>query len=295
MAPSQNRAAFDIPSGGGDTDLSVIGAALADRGRCKILLALADGRALPASVLADEAGVSAATASQHLRRLCEAGLLTVGRAGRFRYYRLAGEEVGRLIEHVARLAPRQQIRSLREGTRAHAIRLARCCYNHVAGRLGVALTDSLIDHGYLTGSDRTTSVNRRALGPVTREVLEEATYQLTRPGRSALAGLGVELPTADGVRCCVDWTEQRHHVAGPLGRGLLDALVANGWIRRAERSRALLLTEQGKSALQRHFDLTWPPPFGVGGRTDNDNPSSTPSRSSAPSSASSATPRREHR
>ncbi|MDT7596115.1 MAG: hypothetical protein QOJ06_1661 [Pseudonocardiales bacterium] len=102
----------------GDADLSVIGAALADKGRCKILLALADGRALPASVLAGEAGVSAATASTHLRKLCDAGLLHVVRKGRWLYFRLAGDEVGELIETLARLSPTQPILSLREGTRA---------------------------------------------------------------------------------------------------------------------------------------------------------------------------------
>jgi DNA-binding transcriptional ArsR family regulator len=134
-----------VPSGGGDADLSVVGAVLADRSRCEILLALADGRALPAGVLAGEAGVSAGTASSHLNKLCAAGMLEVFRTGRYRYYRLAGDEVGQLIETVARLAPAQPIRSLREGTRAHAIRLARCCYNHIAGRLGVAITAALIN------------------------------------------------------------------------------------------------------------------------------------------------------
>lgn len=103
---------------GGDADLSVVGAALADRGRAKMLLALSDGRALPASMLAAEAGVSGPAASAHLHKLCDAGLLQVHVQGRFRYYRLAGDEVGDLIETLARLSPTQQIRSLREG---HAV------------------------------------------------------------------------------------------------------------------------------------------------------------------------------
>ena len=99
----------------GDADLSVIGAALADKGRCKILLALADGRALPASVLAGEAGVSAATASTHLRKLCDAGLLHVVRKGRWRYFRLAGDEVGELIERwPGCLPPSRSVRCARE-------------------------------------------------------------------------------------------------------------------------------------------------------------------------------------
>jgi len=238
---------------GGDADLSVIGAALADRGRCRILLALTDGCALPAGVLAQEAGVGAATASAHLRHLRVAGLLDVAEQGRFRYYRLAGAEVARLVEQVARLAPRQPVRSLREGTRAHALRLARCCYDHVAGRLGVGLTTALIGRGHLTGGDGST--DRVAGG-----VRDDVAYLLTPQGRETLGALGVTLPAEDGVPCCVDWTEQRHHVAGPLGRGLLEALLTRNWVRRAERSRALLPTEEGKRALSEHFDLAWPPP-----------------------------------
>lgn len=223
------RASDQADPEGGDADLSVIGGALAGRGRCKILLALADGRALPASVLAGEAGVSAPTASAHLRKLCDVGLLQGFSKGRFRYYRLAGDEVGRLIETLALLAPTQPIRSLREGTRAHPIRLARCCYNHIAGRLGVAITDALIDRGYLTGHDGSVDLDRMNGDRLAGGLLDEVAYQLTEPGRRALHQLGVALPVKGTVRCCVDWTEQRHHVAGQLGRALLDALRAARW------------------------------------------------------------------
>ena len=111
-------------AGGGDVDMAAVGRLLADRGRCRILLALADGRALPASVLASEAGVRASTASEHLRKLTERGLIEVIPTGRYRYYRLRGPDVARLVEVIGRLAPTQPVRSLREGTRAHALRLA---------------------------------------------------------------------------------------------------------------------------------------------------------------------------
>src|ERR1700742_2392363 len=109
----------------GDTDLAALGAVLSERARSRILLALGDGRALPASVLASEAGVAPSTASGHLGKLVDAGLLTVTVQGRHRYYRLAGPEVGELIEVLARVAPAKPVRSLREGTRAHALRTAR--------------------------------------------------------------------------------------------------------------------------------------------------------------------------
>ena len=139
-----------LPAGRGDADLAALGAVLADRARVRILLALGDGRALAASVLAAEAGVSTSTASSHLARLVDAGLLVVTARGRYRYYRLAGPSVGELIETLARLCPTAPVRSLREGTRAHAVRRARTCYDHLAGRLGVDLTAALISSGLLT-------------------------------------------------------------------------------------------------------------------------------------------------
>lgn len=240
-----------------DADLSVIGTALADRGRARMLMALDDGRALPASMLASEAGVSASTASAHLKHLCSVGLLEVVPSGRYRYYRLAGDEVARLLEQVARLSPPQPVRSLREGTKAHAMRLARCCYDHVAGRLGVALTDALRERGHLVEEPGLDVPRPRGRFP------DDATYRLTPDGRSTLTGIGVEVPAVDGVRCCVDWTEQRHHLAGPLGRAVLDTLVDRGWVRRTERSRALRPTDEGRAALQRHFGVPWPPPSGT--------------------------------
>src|SRR5437764_3632906 len=118
-----------------------------------MLLALGDGRALPASVLASEAGVAASTASGHLGKLVDAGLLDVDAQGRHRYYRLSGPQVGELLETLARIAPAAPVRSLREGTRAHALREARTCYDHVAGRLGVAIFGALIGAGAITGGD----------------------------------------------------------------------------------------------------------------------------------------------
>src|SRR5437763_12557919 len=119
----------------GDADIAKIGALVADPGRARILLALGDGRALPASVLADEAGVAPSTASAHLSRLVKGGMLAVERHGRHRYFRLATPEVGELIEAMARISPPAPIRSLQQGSKAHAVRFARTCYDHVAGVL----------------------------------------------------------------------------------------------------------------------------------------------------------------
>src|SRR4051812_46623072 len=124
---------------GGEPDVARVAAAFADPGRARVLMALADGRALPAGRLAEEAGVAPSTVSTHLGMLLERGLVTVGRQGRHRYYRLAGAEVAGALEALARLAPVAPVTSLREHTRAHALRTARTCYRHLAGKLGVRL------------------------------------------------------------------------------------------------------------------------------------------------------------
>ncbi|OMC29689.1 transcriptional regulator [Mycobacterium sp. GA-1841] len=239
-----------------ELDLSAVAALLADPARCKILLALDDGRALPASVLAEEAGISRPTASSHLGKLTDAGLLTVRTQGRHRYYRLAGPEVGALIEQLGRLAPTRPVTSLREGTRAARLRSARTCYDHIAGRLGVALMGSLLDRDVLIGGDGwfRSGGSDRLSSPG-----HDVTYQLTDDGRALLRQIGIELPTGSRplVRYCIDWTEQRHHLAGGLGRALLDHFLAADWVRRAPRHRALTVTDAGRAALGERFGIDW--------------------------------------
>src|ERR1700749_1965500 len=137
----------------GDADIASIGALVADPGRARILLALGDGRALPASVLADEAGVAPSTASAHLSRLVKGGMLKVERHGRHRYFRLSGPEVGELIEALARISPPAPVRSLKQGSKAHAVRFARTCYDHLAGMLGTNLMEALLERDLLVGGD----------------------------------------------------------------------------------------------------------------------------------------------
>ena len=176
----------------GDADLAAVGALLADRTRARILLALADGRALPAGTVAAEAGVAPSTASEHLSRLLDGGLLDVLQQGRRRYYRLAGPEVGELVETLARLAPPQPVRSLREGTRAHAIRAARTCYDHLAGRLGVELLAALIAGGLVSGGDGRHDPDA-ARGDLLSAPGRDLDYRLTPAGQERLSALGVAL------------------------------------------------------------------------------------------------------
>ncbi|TXH20934.1 MAG: transcriptional regulator [Mycobacterium sp.] len=249
------RDAQEIPSVG-DADIAALAALLADPARCKVLLALDDGRALPASVLADEAGISRATASSHLRKLTDAGLLSVQAHGRHRYYQLAGPEVGALLEQLGRLAPARPVTSLREGTRAARLRSARTCYDHIAGRLGVQIMSSLLEQDVLTGGDGRYHANGSdKLSSPGREVQ----YELTERGRHRFAELGIELPTGRRplVRYCVDWTEQRHHLAGALGRAVLDHFLAAGWVSRTPRNRTLSVTDAGQIVLHQRFGIDW--------------------------------------
>ena len=225
-----------------------------------MLLALADGRALPASTLAQEAGVRPSTASAHLARLLDGGLVTVLPQGRHRYYRLAGPQVGHLIESMAAVAPTAPVRSMRDGTRAHALREARTCYDHVAGRLGVELFAALLQRGWVRGGD---GRHRLDGGDRLSAPGHDVDYRLTDTGRDGLAGLGVELPPGSAaeapLRYCVDWTEQRHHLSGPLGSALATRLLDAGWLRRARRGRAVHLTDAGARRLRDGLGLEWRP------------------------------------
>ncbi len=240
----------------GDADLAAVAALVADPGRCRMLLALdQEGRELPATRLAAEAGVSAATASAHLAKLVAGGLLSLESRGRYRLYRLSGPAVARLLESMQQLAPAQPIRSLRQSTRAGALRAARTCYDHLAGRLGVALMSGLLAGGRLEGGDGTFD-ERLAVHDRRAAYGRDLDYRLTDEGLKFLVDFGVELPPGrPAVRYCVDWTEQRHHLAGGLGRGLLDRCLQLDWVRRTPSTRAVELTPRGARGLRETFGV----------------------------------------
>jgi DNA-binding transcriptional ArsR family regulator len=222
-----------------DADISGIAALLADPARVAMLDALFDGRALSAGELARRAGVAAPTASAHLRRLLAGGLVAVQAQGRHRYYRLAGPAVAEAMEALSLIAPPRPVRSLRQSQRAEALRFARTCYDHLAGAVGVAVADALVDAG--------------ALRPV-----GDRDYDLTARGRQLLGGLGVEVAGLGRqrrafARRCLDWTEQRPHLSGALGAALLVRLLDLGWLVPGRVPRGLVVTDAGRHGLLRVF------------------------------------------
>ncbi|MGR4864291.1 ArsR/SmtB family transcription factor [Caulobacter sp. LARHSG274] len=210
-------------------------ALIGDPGRAAMLQALMDGRAHPAGALAWAAGLTAQAASNHLARLVDGGLVTVEREGRHRYYRLANAEVAHALESLALLAA--PVRSLEQPRlpQARALRDGRCCYGHLAGRLGIAVTDALVGRGLLVPA-------------------ADKLYAVTAAGQAWFEDLGVEAEPSRSkrglARQCLDWTERRHHLAGPLGVALLSRLVALGWIETVAGSRAARLTTRGREELR---------------------------------------------
>jgi DNA-binding transcriptional ArsR family regulator len=245
----------------GDADIARVGALVADPARARVLLALGDGRALPATVLAGEAGVAASTASAHLGKLVKGGLLVVERHGRHRYFRLAGSEVSDLIEALARLSPPAPVRSLRQGTQAQAVRFARTCYDHLAGMLGTQLMSALLEREMLTGGDGVFDPGAGAADRLSSPGFD-LDYRLTARGAQELRQFGIDFEALPRrrpmIRYCVDWSEQRHHLAGSLGAALATRMFELGWLSRAGNSRAVHVSEDGRDGLKRSFGVQLP-------------------------------------
>jgi DNA-binding transcriptional ArsR family regulator len=199
--------------------------------RAAMLEALMSGEALASGELARAARVSAATASGHLARLLAGGLVEVVPAGRHRYYRLASPEVGHALEVLSLLGTDPPpVTSLRAAREDEAMRLARTCYDHLAGQLGVAVHDALVERGALS-----------------------AGYGLTPSGEELMLALGVAVDRAraarrEFARPCLDYTQRRPHLAGALGAALCVRLVELGWLaRRVPGRRALRITDVGRA------------------------------------------------
>jgi DNA-binding transcriptional ArsR family regulator len=223
-------------------DLAAGAAAIADPARAAMLDALLDGAPRSAGSLAREADVAPSTASHHLARLLDAGLVVVEPDGRRRAYRLAGPDVARALEALALISPPSAPRTLRRHTRAEAERAARTCYDHLAGVLGVAVCDALLAASAIVPDG-------------------ERAYALGPGADAAFGALGIDLPVRGRrayARPCLDWTERRPHLAGALGSAIADTLLARGWVTRVRGTRALRVTDSGRSGLRSALSLDAP-------------------------------------
>ncbi len=228
-------------SGQGEADLATVGALLADRTRATFLLVLLSGGLTSASALAARAGVSPSLASNHLRKLTEGGLTVVEPQGRQRMYRLAGTSVADAIEGLMQLAPASAVSSLRGSKERDAIRRGRMCYDHLAGRLGVAVAAGMLERRWLFASG----------GP---DGASGASYQVTEAGSEALAALGIDVSQLASqsrplTRACSDWSEGGTHLAGSVGAALAAELLRRGWLESPEASRVVSVTVEGREGL----------------------------------------------
>lgn len=225
------------------TALSEIGALVGDPGRANMLLALLNGRALTAQELATHAGVTPQTASVHLAKLLSAGLISMERQGRQHYHRLASAQVATMLEAMAQVAVADPslARPGRSNPKDLGLRSARTCYDHLAGRLGVAVADSMVIRRYVA--------------------FDHDGGAVTPAGKRFLHGFGIDVQASARsnrpfCRPCQDWSENRPHLAGTLGAEIMRKSFSLGWIRRLEGSRAVAVTPAGQQGFRRVFEIS---------------------------------------
>ncbi len=221
-------------------DILTIGKLIGDPARAAMLVALLDGRSRPASELAWIAHVSRPAASAHLSKLEEGGLLEVASEGRYRYYRLKNAEVGQALETLARIAPPATVRSLRTSEELASLRFARICYDHLAGYVGVCLTQAFLVKQWLLDQGQA--------------------YDITEAGIHGFEDMGISVEMARRTRRafaypCRDWSENQPHLAGALGAALFKLLGDHGWVDRAYAKRTVQLTDTGRHKLSQLLEI----------------------------------------
>lgn len=212
-------------------DLAGIASLVGDPARANMLAALMDGGSLTASELALEAGVTGPTASSHLGKLLDGGLLSLSAQGRHRYYALSGTQVAAMLEAIMGVAASVGPRRARPGPRDETMREARVCYDHLAGRQAVAMLDGFLARGILVG--------------------EGGGLKLGTAAPAYFAALGIDTATSGAsrrpvCRACLDWSVRRSHLAGAVGAAILEKILAEGWARRQEGGRAVIFTPRGR-------------------------------------------------
>ncbi len=219
-------------------DIALLGSLIGDPARANILIALMSGKALTATELASEAGVTKQTTSSHLKKLEDAGLLKQRKQGRHRYFALSDEDVGSVLESMMGLAAKRGLVRTRTGPKDEALKKARICYNHLAGDLGVKIYDSMIASGHLDERD------------------DEV--ELTDLGATFVGEFGIDLRVISKSRrplckSCLDWSSRRTHLAGSLGTAFLERFYDLGWAKRIEGSRVIEFSTSGEKKLVQMF------------------------------------------
>ncbi|MCY9308293.1 winged helix-turn-helix domain-containing protein [Bacillus inaquosorum] len=222
-------------------NIAKISSLLSDPSRSSILLSLMDGRIHPAGELAYLANIKPHTASFHLNKLLEAKLISVEKHGRHRYYRLSNSEAANVIEQLLSIAPKEKVTSLKDSKEKSDLHFARTCYDHLAGYVGVQITNSLVEQGMLKKVD--------------------LNFEVTSEGSLFFSNFGIDEEQQRNkrrafARCCLDWSERQHHIAGALGNALLVRMLEEKWIVRMPKTRAIKITQSGKTAFEKYLKLS---------------------------------------
>lgn len=220
--------------------ISTIAALLGDPARAKMMTALMGGKALTATELAVEADISAQTASSHLAKLLKQQLLQMRKQGRHKYFQLNGHEVAELLESLLNISSKLEYSTVITGPKNPEMRLARVCYDHMAGALSIKLLNSLKAQHYLTEADHG--------------------IHLTQTGKDFFTHLGIDLVHLQQLsrplcKPCLDWSERYHHLAGSLGKWILDDVFKKGWGKKDHDTRVIRFTIQGLKAFKRQYQF----------------------------------------
>lgn len=222
-------------------DISHVAGLLSDPSRSAMLISLLDGRPQTATELAQRAKITPQTASLHLSKLVSGHLISKEVQGKYHYFRLTDPNVAHAIESLIAISPPSKIYSLREADEDNALRKARTCYDHLAGRLGINLAESIVRKGYIDISNEN--------------------YRVTDDGKKFFSDFGIDFVKLKRrrrkfIHPCLDWSERTPHIGGALGAALLDRITELGWIDKKASQRAVRVTELGKEGFRNHFELS---------------------------------------
>ncbi|KEK22435.1 ArsR/SmtB family transcription factor [Bacillus gaemokensis] len=221
-----------------NVNVAHIASLISDTSRATILVQLLDGRPYPATELAHVAKIKPQTASFHLNKLYEAQIVEVEKHGRHRYYKIANHEIAESLEKILYLAPPEPIQSFKQSKESKEIQYARTCYDHLAGKLGVEITNSLLHNEIL--------------------IKDDLQFKVTKKGLKFFENFGINLDSLHNKRrffskCCLDWSERQHHIAGSLGNAILERMLELKWITKASQTRAVYITPLGKQQIFNTF------------------------------------------